>query len=265
MTITYVIRRRTGTLLRWMALLSAVTYAEGFQIGSASSRANMLELSNAFHRRPPPLLTTSCRSTVPLLMSSEIGDEDYDSQIEEEWIQKKNSGSPNPESLFQKIVDSIKEYDDTVKRQPPFQVEDLNVLFYDTFLIINLAVSISFWVVHRMDMTRIGTAFSEGCLMSSLWIGAGLFTGAFLNSAVDGHYGSADEERGGPKGAGLLAFQTYINAVNLRLLFALVVAVIQHRPVGSAAGEQLMPLEIGFGMLLMVFWRALHSRFVPRF
>ena len=34
--------------------------------------------------------------------------------------------------------------------------------------------------------------------------------------------------------------------------------------VGAAAGEQLIPLEIAFGLLLMSLWRALHSRYVPR-
>ncbi len=99
--------------------------------------------------------------------------------------------------------------------------------------------------------------------MSIMWIGAGLYTGAFLYSAVDGHYNPGDE-RGGPKAAGLLGFQTFLNAVNLRLVFALVSAVLQHRPVGSGLGEDLLPLEIGFGLVLMGCWRLFHSTFIPR-
>ena len=102
------------------------------------------------------------------------------------------------------------------------------------------------------------------CLMSLLWIGSGLYTGAFLNSSVDGHYGALNTTDGGPKGAGLLAAHTFVNAINLRLLFALIIAVVQHRPVGEAIGEQIMPLEIGVGFILMVFWRALHSSYTPR-
>jgi hypothetical protein len=154
-------------------------------------------------------------------------------------------------------------FNSALRRRPPPQVEDYDVLYYDIFLILNLTVSISFWVVHRMDFAYIGTAFNEGCLMCLLWIGSGLSTGAFLNSAVDGHFGSASD-RGGPKAAAMLAFHTFLNAINLRLLFALVVAVVQHRQVGIAAGEQLMPLELGFGLALMIFWRTLHSSMVPR-
>ncbi len=146
---------------------------------------------------------------------------------------------------------------------PPMQVDDTNLLLYDIFLIVNLSLSISFWVTYRMDFTFLPIAFSEGCLLSIFWIASGLYHGMFLYSAVDGHYGSADD-RGGPKAAATLALNTYINAVNLRLVFAFLVAVAEHRPAGMAPGEQLLPLEIGFGLLLMSSWRALHSSITPR-
>jgi hypothetical protein len=149
------------------------------------------------------------------------------------------------------------------EKRPPATVDDSNLMFYDVFLIVNLVVSISFWVTHRMDFTYISPALSEACLFSLLWIASGLYTGAFLFSAVDGHYGSSDE-RGGPKAAGLLGFHTFLNAVNLRLVVALLMAVAQHRPVGSGMGEDLLPLEIGFGFMLMSGWRTLHSSNVPR-
>lgn len=114
-----------------------------------------------------------------------------------------------------------------------------------------------------MQFDYLWTAFSEGCLLSVLWISAGLYTGAFLHSAVDGHYGAHDD-RGGPKAAGLLAFQTFINTINLRLLLALIIAVIERRTVGSTGSEQLIPLEIGFGLILMSAWRTIHSSFVSR-
>lgn len=82
-------------------------------------------------------------------------------------------------------------------------------------------------------------------------------------SAVDGHYGSADEA-GGPKAAAALGLNTYIGAINMRLVFALASAVLHHREVGVNAIEELIPLEIGCGIFLMTMWRALHSYVAPR-
>lgn len=191
-------------------------------------------------------------------------------------------------------------------RLPPFMVEDWNVLWYDLLLLINLVVSISFWVVHRLDISYIGIAFNEGCLLSLLWITAGLFNGAFLYTAVDGHQrpnnnihsnvkitviskgmnttdttksdfsgrmnnikGTNDDNdnnksTGGPVAAGWLALHTYINTMNLRLVYALVVAVVEHRTALSHASELFIPLEFGYGLVLMILWRTLHSSYVVR-
>jgi hypothetical protein len=152
------------------------------------------------------------------------------------------------------------------KKLPPVQVDDTNVLFYDVFLIVNLSLSISFWVTHRLDFTFLPSAFSEGCLFSILWIASGLYHGVFLYSAVDGHYPPDDPSgKGGVKEAAALAFNTYINAINLRLIAALLGAWIQHRKVGMGdAMEELIPLEIACGLVLMTLWRALHSSYTPR-
>ena len=193
------------------------------------------------------------------MSSSEIEEDDQGSLVGQG--RNKTADLPN---LLQPLFAIIQEYDRRWQHhRPPMKVEDMNLLFYDIFLILNLAVSISFWVVHRMDFTYIGTAFNEGCLMSLMWIGAGLYSGAFLYSAVDGH-GDSDQVEGGPKSAGILAFQAFINACSLRLLFALAVGVLQHRPVGFALGEQIMPLEMGFGLIMMSSWRLLHSSFAQR-
>lgn len=198
-------------------------------------------------------------------------------------------------------------------RLPPFLVEDWNVLLYDLLLMINLVVSISFWVVHRMDISYIGLAFNEGCLLSLLWIIAGLFNGSFLYTAIDGHQRpnhnnsknsimsmrittnnvnsnqgmnttdatksdvdvrKNDTQRpndnrnssahGGPIAAGLLALHTYINTMNLRLVYALIVAMLEHRSALSNASELLIPLEFGYGLVLMILWRTLHSSYVLR-
>lgn len=186
----------------------------------------------------------------------EIGDNESDLQPEEN-SHDVEAGNVHPlKDRWEKPASGL--------RMPPFLVEDMDLLLYDIFLILNLVVASSFWVVHRLDFTYLGYAFSEGCLLCLLWIASGLYYGAFLDSAVDGHYGSADE-RGGPKAAMLLACQTYVGTINLRLLFALVVALCQHRPVGGTGGEEFLPLEIGFGLMLMSGWRALHSSFAPRF
>lgn len=176
---------------------------------------------------------------------------------------------------------------------PPIQVDDPQLLLYDVFLLLNLSVSISFWVVHRLQLEYVALAFNEGCLLSILWIVSGLYHGVFLDSAVDGHQspyniynlGNTDEEtlqqqperpwweiltkqnnnnKGGPSSAGLLALTTFINTISLRLIVALVVAVAEHRPVFEDPLEQLIPLEVGFGLILMSSWRTIHSAFTPR-
>jgi hypothetical protein len=192
-----------------------------------------------------------------LAMASEVNSEDRQPSSSTSQNQEKEPG------FLRKAIETWNREGSNLWKLPPIQVDDKNLLLYDVVLILNLVVSISFWVVHRMQLSYIGIAFSEGCLLSMCWIVSGLFSGAFLDSAVDGHYGSTDE-RGGPKAAGLLGFQTFVNTVNLRLLFALAVAFVQHRPVGNVGSEELIPLEIGFGLILMSFWRTLHSSFVPR-
>jgi len=151
--------------------------------------------------------------------------------------------------------------------RPPIQVDDTNVLFYDVLLLMNLSVSISFGVTHRMNLSYISSALDEGSLMCICWITAGLANGVFLYSAVDGHYDplgrGEDSDKGGPKAAGLLALSTFISASSIRILIALSFAVCQHRPVG-VGGEELIPLEIVVGLALMSLWRAVHSSYTPR-
>jgi len=155
--------------------------------------------------------------------------------------------------------------------RPPIQVDDTNVLLYDILLLLNLSVSISFGVTHRMNLSYISLALDEGSLMCICWIIAGLANGIFLYSAVDGHYdplgrgedNEIGEPKGGPKSAGLLALSTFISASSIRILIALSCAICQHRPVG-VGGEELIPLEIVVGLALMSLWRAVHSSYTPR-
>lgn len=161
----------------------------------------------------------------------------------------------------------IKEWINSQRLAPfplPIEVQDSTVLYYDIFLLLNLSVSISFWVVHRLSFFNITEAFSEGCLLCILWILAGLYNGAFLYSATDGHYDMTKEEdfdKGGPKAAGLLGLWTFVGTINLRLAIALTTAITEHRPVGINNGEELIPLELCFGLVLMSMWRMLHSTY----
>ena len=148
-------------------------------------------------------------------------------------------------------------------KPPPMQIEDVPLLFYDIFLILNLSVSISFWVVHRMSFSDIVPAFSEGSLLSILWVIAGLWNGAFLYSAVDGHHDMTkdNQDKGGPASAAMLGLSTFVISANLRILIALATAFVEHRKVGVTNGEELIPLEIAFGIMLMSAWRMLHSTY----
>ena len=196
------------------------------------------------------------QSLTALCMSSEAHNDKQDPDAEEESLVTPPPSSPL--SFWKSLWTSLRS--DYTKAA---QVDDFEVLLFDILLLLNLVVSISFWVVHRMELDWIALALSEGCLLSLCWLGAGLSTGAFLYSAVDGHYRSGDD-RGGPVAAAKLAFHTYVNAINIRLVVALVVAVSQHRPVGSVGGESLLPLELGLGLVLMPLWRMLHSSYLPR-
>ena len=221
-----------------------------------------------FDVRPPTSVLSTYRMQRPLFMSSEIRDDAEETMKASNESNKDlapTSTGDDADNWLQKMMSEspLVRFFDEYKKPPPFQVEDTSLLFYDVFLLLNLSLSISFWAVHRMSVDYIGSAVSEGSLFCLLWIAAGLVNGAFLYSAVDGHYRSGDE-RGGPKAAGLLGLQTFIGASNLRILVALVMAFGEHRKVGTLAGEQLIPLEIVFGLMLMSMWRALHSTYTPR-
>lgn len=145
---------------------------------------------------------------------------------------------------------------------PPIQIEDTQLVLYDVFLLTNLAVCISFCVCHRMELQYIGPAFSEGVLLSILWIVSGLYYGTFLYSSINGHYNmdrAEETQKGGPLAAGTLALSTFVTTSSLRIIVALAAACLEHRPVGVAPGEELIPLEIGFGLVLMSAWRYLWS------
>lgn len=189
---------------------------------------------------------------------------------EKEIIAKEiKSESNNPYEkvmgIFNSAMKQRNDNKDKSKISPlPISIQDTSVLYYDIFLLLNLSISISFWVVHRLSFSDITQAFSEGSLLCILWIASGLYNGAFLYSATDGHYDMTRDDidgKGGPKAAGLLGLWTFVGTINMRMLIALVTAVVEHRPVGIADGEELIPLELCFGLVLMSMWRMLHSSY----
>lgn len=210
------------------------------------------ERSSAFQTHLPAGRSSLLTRHTPDMILRMSNEDDTDIDGED------NVGKTNISSIISNFGRSL------VTKPPPIEVEDVSVLFYDVFLVVNLSLSISFWVTHRMSFEYIGSALSEGSLFSILWIAAGLYNGAFLNSAVDGHYGSTSD-KGGPKAAGMLGLHTFIGAANLRLAVALGAAILQHRQVGVVGtGEELIPLEISSGLVLMSLWRAMHSIATPR-
>jgi len=266
-------RRTTVSVASLLAILSA---PGGLAFQPISETGSQLSISSAGCAQSPLHLQAPSRlASRTCLHSSILGDDDKDVETTDEPInglstseyqeQETRKEVKKDSSPLQSLVDGLPfvELFRGREKLPPMHVDDTSLLLYDVFLIVNLALSISFWVTHRTDFAFLPYAFSEGCLLSIFWVLSGLYHGMFLYSAVDGHYGY-DDERGGPKAAAALALNTYINAVNLRLVFAFVLAVLEHRPVGTAAGEELLPLEIGFGLILMSFWRALHSFITPR-
>lgn len=227
-----------------------------------------------------------CSASMDLASSIEGNDGDDNKKFPMYQINN-NDGEDDSKSrnnkLLKQLVDEMPFIQLFTKRKklPPVQIDDPNLLLYDVFLIVNLTLSISFWVVNRMDFRYLPSALNEGCLFSILWILSGLYHGSFLHSSMDGHYDpfenyiydtssnidhdSNNNRRGGPKAAAMLAFNTYVNAINLRLICALVGAFAQHRKViVDSSMEQLIPLEIACGLILMTFWRALHSHITPR-
>jgi hypothetical protein len=249
-----------------ICLACMVVGAQSFQLTDVASSARHAIVGRG---------TSAAQHCSPVLTLRSSREEEFDDRrksyplndaIDEASSPTRKGGKNMPEKESLRMIPSFVESfwkKDGLKKLPPLLIEDMNVLLYDIFLLVNLSLSISFWVTHRLSVEFLISAFSEGCLLSILWIGAGLYHGAFLMSAVDGHYGSADE-RGGPKAAAMLGLSTFVHTINLRVILALVVAIAQHRPVGVDPGEQMLPLEIPCGLVLMSTWRAVHSIYTPR-
>lgn len=239
-----------------MALLASVNESLCFQTTTFSQRGAGVVRHTDFYQKG---------SNGESLIKRRVFRNDFDpfemqDFSQEERTNEENNGKDQPMLALLRYVADTSNW-----RIPPFRVDDPALLFYDVFLLLNLSLSISFHVVHRMsvDVIHVVPAISEGSLLCILWVLAGWFRGAFAYSAVDGNRDLTQEE-GGPKAAGLLGLQTFIDTSSLRVCIALVQAISEHRRVGSIPGEDLMLLEITFGLALMSVWRLLHSTYTPR-
>lgn len=208
--------------------------------------------------RTKSLYKSNTRTAGVLKESDEVFERDanVDSNIILHSRNETQSSSPrNASSLFR--FGERFSSDGNKFRPPPLVVENNELLLYDTFLILNLCASISVWVVNRNSspLLHVKDGISEGSLLSVLWIISGLRNGVFLNSAVHGHYSPSAES---PRRAGMLALNTFIGTINLRLVILLVNAFLQHKKIEGVE----LSLELGFGLALMSFWRALHSSYV---
>ena len=202
-------------------------------------------------------------SNEEIKQEDQIKNENKEKEDEDLQLIEKNTSNDIWNNLFSPKTEGDKH---TKSNPLPIQIQDTSVLYYDIFLILNLSVSISFWVVHRLSIFNAVEAFNEGCLLSILWILSGLYNGAFLYSAIDGNQDTSNnvydsKTTGGPMAAGLLGLWTFVGTINLRMLVALLMAAGEHRAVGSANGEELIPLELIFGLVLMSMWRMLHSSY----
>ena len=239
-----------------------------YYMSTSNSNESQTDKSNTFHN--DTMKTTTGTATVVVTArhdENRAADNDEKEDTSSSCLVPPPPPPPSPLSFWQNWWTSIQSEYTKRLRPPPWQVEDVNVVLYDIILLVNLVVSIDVWVIHRMQFgTNLVTALNEGCVVSTCWLVAGLGTGAFLHSAVDGHWPSTDD-RAGPLAAARLALYTFVNTCSLRLLLALATAMVQHRPVllVDNGAEALLPLELGLGVALMPLWRWLHSSYTPRF
>eukprot|EP00588_Corethron_pennatum_P030969 CAMPEP_0194337682 /NCGR_PEP_ID=MMETSP0171-20130528/77103_1 /TAXON_ID=218684 /ORGANISM="Corethron pennatum, Strain L29A3" /LENGTH=242 /DNA_ID=CAMNT_0039101547 /DNA_START=171 /DNA_END=899 /DNA_ORIENTATION=+ len=147
------------------------------------------------------------------------------------------------------------------KKMPPLIVDDPTLVLYDVLLLVNLSFATSTWVVHRPSFSvsdellgasepvaHIASAVNEGCLLAILWVIAGLFNGRVFRNVGDE-----------PEIAAWEALNVFLTTTSLRLIVALAVAFIEHRPVGASDGESLIAIEVAFGFVMMAIWRYVYS------
>jgi len=179
---------------------------------------------------------------------------------------------------------------------PTDRIQDVQLLLFDVFLLLNLTLSASFWVVYRLDVAKTMTvALNEGCIFVICWIISGVLNDAFrikVSSLRD------SDEKVSPELK--TAINTFMLASVLRLGLALlawatspasmdglqfgndtvgIMSMVEqaHQTASSTFASnsditsflgirdgqsaKLIPLEFGVGAILMTTWRMVHSQF----
>jgi len=179
---------------------------------------------------------------------------------------------------------------------PADRIQDVQLLLFDVFLLLNLTLSASFWVVYRLDVAKTMTvALNEGCIFVICWIISGVLNDAFsikVSSLRD------SDEKVSPELK--TAINTFMLASVLRLGLALlawatspasmdglqfgndtvgIMSMVEqaHQTASSTFASnsditsflgirdgqsaKLIPLEFGVGAILMTTWRMVHSQF----
>jgi hypothetical protein len=172
---------------------------------------------------------------------------------------------------------------------PADRIQDVQLLLFDVFLILNLTLSASFWVVYRLDVAKTMTvALNEGCVFAFCWIVAGVFNDAFRSEESSIDVSTASLPRKGDEGLTqnpylTTAINTFLTASVLRLVLALfalaassasseAATLFDASPkltssflgVHDSQSAKLIPLEFGLGAILMTTWRMIHAQFKVR-
>uniref|UniRef100_A0A7S2QVV8 Uncharacterized protein n=1 Tax=Triparma pacifica TaxID=91992 RepID=A0A7S2QVV8_9STRA len=170
---------------------------------------------------------------------------------------KDDDSSKSNNSLFQLITDTISNsinnsIDNSslrrnITNRPPLNLDfALPLIIYDVFLLMNLSISLNLWVYHSISLlppfTGLNSAFVEGSRLSVCW----------EISSISSSFYHPPNVKSEPA---IRAATAYTTATALLLTEELARAAMDN----GIAGNLFLAQEIGFGGLLMVVWRTMHS------
>ena len=126
----------------------------------------------------------------------------------------------------------------------------LPLILYDTFLLLNLSVSISLWVSHSISafppFAGLSSSLGYGSVLTSCWIAAAVYNDFY-------HPPNAKDEENAAQRAGA----TWVSMSTLLLVWEFAKALPGLEPVGNEYVFQ----ELGFSLVLMTCWRLIYARY----